>query len=573
MDEPDFTPAATRLAASVVLVRRGPDGLEVFWVRRGAQLKFAGGFYAFAGGRVDAADGALPVSLRPGPGPANRASSGTLGGPPSVNRGGALSLPAHHRGALSDDERASIAAAARELFEETGVLAVPGAERISRAERDEARRGLTARPGKSSETSAKSSETSLAGAGGKSAPRAGQRDSQAGLFAALLERHGLRVEASWFHPAGRWITPPSVPTRFDTRFYLLELPAGETAEVWPGELADGEWITPARALLRWDDGTALLHPPAWHTLKSLERGELRDALFLLEDPARAPWKLPIADFIVERMEFQRAIVMVPLRTPTLFPATHTNCMLLGDDKLLVVDPGSPWAPQQAILSTALQRLEQDGRAAEAILLTHFHHDHVAGAMALSAEKGIPIWAHADTAARLAGEVRVDKLLDDEAPLAYGPRGFRALHLPGHTRGHLCLIEEKTGAVIAGDLVAGQSTVVIDPPEGDMRDYLASLDRLLALGPHALYPAHGQVIAEGESLLRQYVAHRLDRESKVLRALEALGPAQPAALVPHAYAEVAPALHPLAERSLLAHLLKLVKDGAARQREDGSFEIV
>jgi len=533
VDEPVFVPATTKLAASVVLVRRlsgasaSPGGLEVFWVRRGAALKFAGGFYAFAGGRVDATDAALFESH-------------------------AQQRP------RTPDESASIAAAARELFEETGVLAVPGASRIPREERDRVRAALVARP---------------------SASDAGKRESSAHLFGGMLVAHALRIDADLFHPAGRWITPPAVPTRFDTRFYLVELPKGEEAVVWPGELADGEWIAPHEALARWDQATALLHPPAWHILKSLARcahlsGDPRDALAMLDDPARAPWALPIRDFVVERMEFQRGVVLVPLHTPTLPPATHTNCLLLGDDELLVVDPGSPWAPAQAELSLSLDRLEQLGRNAKGILLTHYHFDHVAGAMALSKERGLPIFAHAETAARLEGEVRIDRRIADGEELPFGPRGWRALHLPGHTRGHLCLLENQSGTVAAGDLVAGQSTVVIDPPEGDMGDYLRSLAQLIDQAPQTIYPAHGQVIAGGEALLRGTLAHRLEREAKVLAALRAAKSwALPEELVPAAYPEIAPALYPLAERSLLAHLLKLAQDGAARQDGSGRFKMV
>jgi glyoxylase-like metal-dependent hydrolase (beta-lactamase superfamily II) len=188
-------------------------------------------------------------------------------------------------------------------------------------------------------------------------------------------------------------------------------------------------------------------------------------------------------------------------------------------------------------------------------------------MPLSAKLGLPIAAHQATADRLRGEVRIDRILSDDEPLAYGPRGWRALHLPGHTQGHLCFIEGGSGAVAAGDLVAGGSTVVIDPPEGDMHDYLRSLDRLLALSPRTIYPAHGQVVPAGAELLRGYLAHRLEREGKVAAALAAhapRGPALPEELVPGAYPEISPELYPLAERSLIAHLLKLVKDGRANE---------
>jgi len=491
---------SVRPAASVVLVRE--DG-SVLWVRRGEQLKFAGGFYAFPGGRVDLGDSGVA----------------TDGGE-----------------ALGAAETPCVVAAARELFEETGVLAVPGARKVSPAERKEMREALLRRP----------------------AP-----GEKAASFGDFLTRHGLRVDTRWYAPAGRWVTPPALPIRFDARFYLVDLPPGEVAEIWPGELADGEWIQPEEALRRWEAGTALLHPPAWHTLKALAwaRGRPRDALPLLTDPDKAPWKLPIREHVVERIEFQRGLLLVPLRTPTLPPATHTNCLLLGDDELWVVDPGSPWPEEQAILRETLDKLAQEGRRAVGVLLTHHHLDHTGGAQAL----GLPIAATRETASRI--DFKVDRVIEDGARFEVGPRGWRALHLPGHTRGHLCLIEEGSGAVVAGDLVAGVGTVIIDPPEGDMKQYLASLDRLLGEKPGCIYPAHGPAVPGGVAKLEEYRAHRLEREERVLGSLrQARRPATPAELVPAAYPDVKPDLYPYAERSLLAHLEKLVQEG--RAVEDG-----
>ncbi|HTO97915.1 MAG TPA: MBL fold metallo-hydrolase [Myxococcales bacterium] len=487
-----------RPAASVILVRA--DG-AVLWVRRGDQLKFAGGFYAFPGGRVDVQDSAVPLD------------------------GGE---------ALGAAEAPCIVAAARELFEETGVLAVPGAQRVGEEERKAMREALLHRPGP---------------------------DEKAASFGDFLARHRLRIDARWYAPAGRWVTPDMMPIRFDARFYLVDLPPGEVAEIWPGELADGEWILPEEALRQWEAGTALLHPPAWHSLKALAwaGGHPRDALPLLTAPEKAPWKLPMREHVVERIEFQRGLIMVPLRTPTLPPATHTNCLLLGDSELWVVDPGSPWPEEQAVLRETLDKLAGEGRKAVGVLLTHHHVDHVSGAQAL----GLPIAATRETAERI--DFPVDRLVEDGARFEVGPRGWRALHLPGHTRGHLCLLEEGSGAVVAGDLVAGVGTVIIDPPEGDMQDYLRSLDRLLGEKPGCIYPAHGPVVPAGLARLEQYRAHRLEREQLVLASLrKADTPATPAMLVPAAYPEAAPDIYPLAERSLLAHLHKLVREGRATE---------
>jgi glyoxylase-like metal-dependent hydrolase (beta-lactamase superfamily II) len=355
------------------------------------------------------------------------------------------------------------------------------------------------------------------------------------------------------------VTPPALPIRFDARFYLVDLPPGEVAEIWPGELADGEWIKPAEGLRRWEAGSALLHPPAWHTLKALAwaQGRPRDALPLLTDPDKAPWKLPMREHVVERIEFQRGLLMVPLRTPTLPPATHTNCLLLGDEELWVVDPGSPWPEEQAILRQTLDKLAEEGRRAVGVVLTHHHLDHTGGALVL----GLPIAAARETAEMV--DFKVDRVIEDGARFEVGPRGWRALHLPGHTRGHVCLIEEGSGAVVAGDLVAGVGTVIIDPPEGDMKEYLASLDRLLGEKPGCIYPAHGPVVPGGIAKLEEYRAHRLERERRVMDSLRQAGrPATPSELVPGAYPDVKAEMYPFAERSLLAHLGKLVREGRA-----------
>ena len=262
------------------------------------------------------------------------------------------------------------------------------------------------------------------------------------------------------------------------------------------------------------------------------------------------------EHVVQRIEFQRGLIVVPLRAPTLPPATHTNCLLLGDDELWVVDPGSPWPEEQQILRETLDRLESEGRKAVGVLLTHHHPDHVGGAQVL----GLPDRG-ARARRRRCSTFRCSASSRTAMRFEVGPRGWRALHLPGHTRGHLCLIEQGSGAVVAGDLVAGVGTTIIDPPEGDLADYLASLDRLLEMKPGAIYPAHGPVVPGGVAKLAHYRAHRHEREELVLAALSKT-PRPPAELVPAAYPELKPEMYSLAERSLLAHLYKLVREGRA-----------
>ncbi|HWU87866.1 MAG TPA: MBL fold metallo-hydrolase [Kofleriaceae bacterium] len=249
------------------------------------------------------------------------------------------------------------------------------------------------------------------------------------------------------------------------------------------------------------------------------------------------------------------IRVLALRTPTLPPAAHTNVYLVGPDRgpVAVVDPGSPYADQQAILDAVLAELPIDQ-----VLLTHHHGDHVGGAAALAARWGVPIAAHEATARRLARRVAVTRIVADGEVV----HGATAIHTPGHAEGHLCF--ELGGATIAGDMVAGLGTILIDPSEGDMAQYLASLERLLARRTGALLPAHGPVIADGPAKLREYLAHRRMREARVVAALGS-GAGTVQELVPIVYGDTPAALWPLAERSLLAHLVKLVRDGAAIDR--------
>lgn len=258
-------------------------------------------------------------------------------------------------------------------------------------------------------------------------------------------------------------------------------------------------------------------------------------------------------------EIAHDVRVLPLRTPTLPPAAHTGCYVVGPtDALVVIDPASPYPDQQEALDQWLP-----GRV-EAIALTHHHGDHVAGAAHLAARLGVPVAAHRETAARLPGLVTV--LLEDGDTI--GPA--RAVFTPGHAPGHLCFAVGDV--LIAGDMVAGIGTILIDPAEGDMTAYLASLERMRWLAPRLLAPAHGPVITDADGKLREYVAHRLMREGRVIAALEA-GKARAADLVPRAYADTPAPLWPLAERSLLAHLTKLARDGRARATDDGEWELL
>ena len=382
----------------------------------------------------------------------------------------------------------------------------------------------------------------------------------------LGEETGVELAAATeMVAAGRWITPSCLPLGFDTDYFLVEAPGDARPDVGcsAGELVAGAWVTPALALARWRHADWLVAAPVARALALLDGG-LDGAAGRCADAAERANRVVLGTIAP-------GISVCPLRSPTLPPATATNCYLIGSGDLVIVDPGSPYPDQQELLNEAVAQLHAGGARVSAVWLTHHHRDHVAGAAAFARRWSVPVACHSATAALLDGQLPIAAHLEDgQRHLIAGdpPRRLRVLHTPGHAPGHCCFVEEHTGIVLAGDMVAAQGTIVVDPSEGDMRDYLASLRLLLRLAPRLLLPAHGGGIAAVRSTLEHYIEHRLWREQRVIDALAALGPGPAASLVSRVYADVPPALHPLAERSLVAHLIKLVGDGRAIECEQG-----
>ncbi len=420
-------------------------------------------------------------------------------------------------------------AAIREAFEESGILLARGAARLDAAELRALREEL------------------LAG----------------GSFAGILEREGLQLDARALVEAGRWLTPDFSPIRFDARFYLAIAPEEQEAVVIPGELSDGGWIRPRDALARWEAGTALLHPPNHHALATLAGFGPEAAVPRLRQPP-----FVCKSHVVRRIEFQRGVLTYPLRTPTLPPAQHTNCYVVGTGELAVIDPGSPFPDEQAWFHEQLAELLEEGRSLKCILLTHHHGDHVGGALDLSRRTGAPIWTSAATARRLGfGEGRLEdgQLLSLRGPMTMR---LRCLLTEGHAEGHLAFVDEGSGAVFAGDMVAQGSTIVLDPPEGDLGVYLESLRRVRELPARTLYPAHGFPIPDGLTLVDQYIAHRLARMDGIFATLATAGaPLSLAAVVERVYSDTPSFLHPVAERSALASLLELQQRGKVEAAGD------
>ena len=187
---------------------------------------------------------------------------------------------------------------------------------------------------------------------------------------------------------------------------------------------------------------------------------------------------------------------------------------------------------------------------------------------------VPVAAHRVTADSLKNEISVDRFIEDGEVLELNGEPaikLRALYTPGHARGHLCFHDERTGALISGDNIVGFGSVLIDPPEGNMRDYLASLERMRAL-PHlsVLFGGHGPAIANPYEKIDEYLAHRRQREELILAAVRE-GASTPKEIVARAYTDVSPKAHAMAERAVLAHLEKLEADGLITQTSDGTYQ--
>ena len=412
---------------------------------------------------------------------------------------------------------AAVCAVAREIFEETGLFFVVG-EKPSADEQQRLRRALL--------------------------------DGEP-VFCSFLDQHGLKIDAEAFHPAGVFVTPRVQRIRFHARYYLVRQQEAAGEELIVGEIDALDWMRPADARKRWREGALELAPPVALVLKQLEQFELSESLRRLGELERFT-SAPVHGF-----ETCYGIFVLPMRTPTLPPATHTNCVVIGQSEFVVIDPGPKDPEEQASLLEQLNFLMGSGGRIQAILLTHGHGDHVGAAAMLREHYGAPVWAHEATRAKV--ECPIDRTLSDGETITIAgdpPWRLRAIYTPGHDPGHLAFVEETTRTLICGDIVAGRGSIVIPHGRGgDMTLYIESLQRLLEEDLRLMVPAHGFVDVPPKEKLREQLNHRLEREAKIQAALDS-GANEIEELLASAYNDVPKSAWKLAESSLRAHLVRL-----------------
>jgi glyoxylase-like metal-dependent hydrolase (beta-lactamase superfamily II) len=256
---------------------------------------------------------------------------------------------------------------------------------------------------------------------------------------------------------------------------------------------------------------------------------------------------------------------ITARNPGIMTGQGTNSYLVGaGNDCAVIDPGpADDRHLQALVDAACGAIRY-------ILVTHTHRDHSPGAAALKAATGALLLGRMTPHRHWQDPTFApDRELshDDRLTLAAGAT-LRVIHTPGHASNHLCFLLEEERILFTGDHIIQGSTVVIDPPDGDMAAYIGSLESLLREPLDYLAPGHGTLMSQPQGAIQTLIQHRLGREAKVLAALPQEHPADVPALVRRVYDDVPTHLHSLAERSLLAHLLKLEADGRARRVADG-----
>ena len=542
---PQREPAELRNAATVLLLRDAANGIEVLMTRRSMTASFAPGAYVFPGGGIDTTDSA------------------------------ACSLSTR-RTTQSDLHLTQAIAAIRESFEELGVLLAKHAD-------------------------GSHVNTADIAALDRKAP-----------FAAQCQARGLTLAGADVFVLAHWVTDRDLPRRFDVPFLVARMPDGQEPVADEAEQFEPEWIRPADALKRHAAGNFLIIFPTIRTLERLQHYPTVDAVLAACASEKPLWtscpragllkgkearymehEAPFGELeltspdgqIVHTLDWQtdqpvkllRNVMRLTAPNPGVMTGPGTNSYLVGDAQsgYIVIDPGPADTDH-------LQRLyDAAGGNIRLIVCTHSHPDHSPGARPLQAlceaagkkppVAGLPsaATARADSTftpdqTLLNNELLAPAFIGLEADLipknSQNQHTLKVIYTPGHAANHLCLVLVEDGLLFSGDHILNGSTTVINPPDGNMNTYLDSLAVLTAAcDTHQIefiLPAHGYAIGQAKTAIAQLKAHRLKREAKIMKVMQAMPDGTLDDWVPLAYDDVDERIWPVAKRSLLAHIERI-----------------
>jgi recombination protein RecT len=550
---PARPPAPTRDAATVLLLRDTPDGLEVLMTRRSSKASFVPGAYVFPGGGIDAADGCCHAL-------------------------------AQRRATQSAQALTEAIAGIRESFEELGILLARHAD----------------------------------GSWATQAEIAAM--NRQGDLGAQCAARGMTLAASDMFVLARWITDRDLPKRFDVPFLVARMPEGQEPVADETEQFEPVWVRPADALARHQAGNFFMIYPTIITLERLQKLAMVDAVLqacaVSEEPlwTSCPRTGLLAGREQRHMEHESAygelalvcpdgqilhtldwqseqavpllknVLRLTAPNPGAMTGPGTNSYLVGDPGTgyIAIDPGPADAEHLGKLWRAA------GGDIRLIVCTHSHPDHSPGARPLQAmcDTVPPILGLASAETARANSAFVpDRVLLNHERLTLSRHGsprfarddgagicddeaithsLQVVHTPGHAANHLCLMLLEDGLLFSGDHILNGSTTVVDPPDGDMSDYLNSLDLLhAACTEHRLkyiLPAHGYVLGgpgnEAQTVIARLKAHRLQREAKVMAAMQAQPDGTLDDWLEQVYADVPQRMWPVAKRSLMAHVARI-----------------
>lgn len=378
-------------------------------------------------------------------------------------------------------------------------------------------------------------------------------------------------------PAGFKQTPEFtiVNPIFKTQYFLYKLNNGITFTP-PKEHKEFDawtWKTPQEWIDEFENQEVRIPPPVLSLLRTfIPDKSVQEAAALSEERNNKPIGLQT------QIEMHPGIYGIPIKSQTILPATTTNCFIVGDNEhRYLIDPGSQLEEESKRLLQVLNELT-DKEGLQGILLTHHHHDHWQGIPYLQKDLNVPVIAHqktkdlldpTTTGFKIEKTIRDGDIFDLGFDVKQRPWKLEVLFTGGHSKDHIVFLDHRFNALIAGDMVAGVGTVLVE----DMGEYLHSLDRLIEKNIGMILPGHGGTHYDGEKLLKQYKEHRLARLNLILEAFAKHNNAATInELTEHAYSDVDKAYHNVAKMQVQTYL-RYLEEKKEVIKEENKFKKV